>query len=80
MTTQQWLVMLLLAKDPNILYFKDTSHRMPMMAKEIAEAMNVSRANVTNLLNILIGKKLIIQMEDATDARRKRLLIVKRGQ
>jgi DNA-binding MarR family transcriptional regulator len=50
---------------------------MPMMAKEIAEAMNVSRANVTNLLNILIKKILIVQMEDSSDARRKRLLLTK---
>ncbi|HJV19864.1 MAG TPA: MarR family transcriptional regulator [Sediminibacterium sp.] len=78
-TTQQWLIMLLLAKDPNILYFRYISHKKPMMAKEIADALNVSRANVTNLLNILIQKKLIIRQEDAADARRKRLLLSRLG-
>lgn len=78
-TTQQWLIMLLLAKDPNILYFRYISHKKPMVAKEIADALDVSRANVTNLLNILIQKKLITQREDTADARRKRLLLTRSG-
>lgn len=78
-TTQQWLILLLLAKDPNILYFRYVSHKKPMMAKEIANALNVSRANVTNLLNILIQKGLITQQEDSSDARRKRLLLTRLG-
>ncbi len=46
-TTQQWLILLLLAKDPNILYFKENPQEKPMMAKELAEAMNVGRENRT---------------------------------
>ncbi len=79
-TTQQWLVMLLLAKDPNILYFKDNPHEKPLMAKELAEAMNVSRANITNLLNVLIKKKLVAQLEDKQDKRRKRLSLTDAGE
>lgn len=78
-TTQQWLVLLFLAKDPNILYFKENPQEKPLMAKELAEAMNVSRANITNLLNILIKKKLITQVEDEQDKRRKRLLLTDAG-
>jgi DNA-binding MarR family transcriptional regulator len=78
-TTQQWLILLLLAKDPNILYFKDNPQEKPMMAKELAEAMNVSRANITNLLNVLIRKKLVVQLEDIHDKRRKRLTLTDAG-
>jgi DNA-binding MarR family transcriptional regulator len=78
-TTQQWLIMLLLAKDPNILYFKENPQEKPMMAKELAEAMNVSRANITNLLNVLLKKKLVIQIEDKDDKRRKRLSLTDAG-
>ena len=78
-TTQQWLILLLLAKDPNILYFKENPQEKPMMAKELAEAMNVSRANITNLLNVLIRKKLVVQLEDIHDKRRKRLSLTEAG-
>jgi DNA-binding MarR family transcriptional regulator len=79
-TTQQWLIMLFLAKDPNMIYFRDNPQEKPMMAKELAEAMNVSRANITNLLNVLLEKKLIIQTEDAYDRRRKRLILSPAGE
>ena len=78
-TTQQWFILLLLIKDPNILYFKLNPHEKPLMAKELAEALNVSRANVTNLVNILIKKKLVTQVEDAFDKRRKRLSLTDAG-
>jgi DNA-binding MarR family transcriptional regulator len=78
-TTQQWFILLLLVKDPNILYFKLNPHEKPLMAKELAEALNVSRANVTNLLNILIKKKLVAQVEDSFDKRRKRLSLTDAG-
>jgi DNA-binding MarR family transcriptional regulator len=41
------------------------------MAKELAEAMNVSRANITNMLTVLIRKKLVAQISDKVDKRRK---------
>lgn len=79
-TTQQWLILLLLAKDPNIIYLQEHPQQKPMLAKELADAMNVSRANITNLLNVLIQKKLIKQTEDAADKRRKRLVLTKEGE
>lgn len=78
-TTQQWFILLLLAKDPNILYFKLHPHNKPLMAKELAEAMNVSRANITNMLNVLIRKKLVVQISDKEDKRRKRLSLTPQG-
>jgi DNA-binding MarR family transcriptional regulator len=78
-TTQQWFILLLLAKDPNILYFKLHPHTKPLMAKELAEAMNVSRANITNMLNVLIRKKLVVQISDKEDKRRKRLSLTPQG-
>ncbi|NDA60904.1 MAG: MarR family transcriptional regulator [Chitinophagia bacterium] len=78
-TTQQWFILLLLAKDPNILYFKLNPHNQPLMAKELAEAMNVSRANITNMLTVLIRKKLVTQISDKVDKRRKRLSLTPQG-
>jgi DNA-binding MarR family transcriptional regulator len=79
-TTQQWLILLLLAKDPNIIYLQENPQDKPMLAKELAEAMNVSRANITNLLNVLMRKKLIKQVADKVDKRRKRLILSKEGE
>ena len=79
-TTQQWFILLLLAKDPNIFYLQEHKHEKHMMAKELAEALNVSRANITNLLNVLIEKKLIVQYADETDKRRKRLKLTQEGE
>jgi DNA-binding MarR family transcriptional regulator len=79
-TTQQWLILLLLAKDPNIIYLQENPQDKPMLAKELADAMNVSRANITNLLNVLLHKKLVKQTEDGVDKRRKRLVLTKEGE
>jgi DNA-binding MarR family transcriptional regulator len=79
-TTQQWLILLLLAKDPNIIYLQEHPQEKPMLAKELADAMNVSRANITNLLNVLLRKKLIKQVADGNDKRRKRLMLTANGE
>ena len=79
-TTQQWFILLLLAKDPNIFYLQENKHDKDLMAKELAEALNVSRANVTNLLTVLVEKKLVLQYEDKEDKRRKRLKLTEQGE
>jgi DNA-binding MarR family transcriptional regulator len=79
-TTQQWLIMLLLAKDPNIIYLQEHPQANAMLAMELADAMNVSRANITNLLNVLIRKKLVKQVYDGKDKRRKRLTLTPEGE
>lgn len=78
-TAQQWLILLLLSKDPNIIYLQENPQDKAMLAKELATAMDVSRANITNLLNLLLRKKLISQIADVHDKRRKRLTLTKKG-
>lgn len=79
-TTQQWLIMLLLAKDPNMVYLKERKKDQPILAKDLADAMNVSRANITNLVNVLINKNLIRQITDGIDKRRKMLELTPEGE
>jgi DNA-binding MarR family transcriptional regulator len=79
-TTQQWLIMLLLANDPNVVYLQENPQEKPLLAKELADALNVSRANITNLLNILIEKQLVKQSYDKEDRRRKRLILTPKGE
>jgi DNA-binding MarR family transcriptional regulator len=80
LTTQQWFILLLLAKDPNLIYLQENKHEKDMMAMELADALNVSRANITKLLSVLLEKKLILQYEDKTDKRRKRLKLTSQGE
>jgi DNA-binding MarR family transcriptional regulator len=49
------------------------------MASELAESLDSSRPNVSNILNILLEKGLIEQIEDEEDRRRKRLALSARG-
>lgn len=79
-TTQQWLILLYLANDPNIIYLQENPQEKPLLAKELADAMHVSRANITNLINVLLAKGLIAQSFDKNDQRRKRLLLTKAGE
>lgn len=78
-TTQQWFILLLLANDPNIIYLQDKPQKKPLMAKELAEALNVTRANITNLLSVLLRKQLVVQFEDDEDKRRKRIRLTPAG-
>ena len=79
-TTQQWVILLHLAGDDNMSYLQNNKQEKPLMAKELAEALHTSRANITNLVNVLIGKSLVIQVADNLDRRRKRLRLSPEGQ
>ncbi|RKR15190.1 MarR family transcriptional regulator [Maribacter vaceletii] len=79
LTTQQWLILLHLSGNPNLPFFKREKHVKDLMASELAESLNVSRANITNLINVLLDKKLIKQFEDNEDRRKKRLRLTKKG-
>lgn len=79
LTTQQWLILLHLADNPNLPFFKRENHKKALMASELAESLNVSRANITNLINVLLEKNLIKQYEDKNDRRKKRLELTKQG-
>jgi DNA-binding MarR family transcriptional regulator len=80
-TTQQWRVMLHLAHDPNIPFIDDLkASKHPILASELAEAFNVSRPNITNLINSLIEKGLVKQLEDVKDRRKKFLTLTEKGE
>lgn len=80
LTSQQWTILLHLARDPNLPFFRDRSPELPVMASELATYFNVSRANITNLMNSLADKNLIVQEEDSKDRRRKLLYLTAQGQ
>ena len=78
-TTQQWLVLLHLAADPNIAFIEDRNTVRPIFASDLAEALNVSRPNITNLVNTLYEKGLVDQITDRTDRRKKFLTLTDEG-
>ncbi|HMO40875.1 MAG TPA: MarR family transcriptional regulator [Saprospiraceae bacterium] len=78
-TTQQWLIMLHLANDPNLPYLEKNKHQKPLMASELAESLSVTRPNVTKILRTLLQKGLVAQTEDEIDRRRKRLELTDEG-
>ena len=79
LTNQQWVILIHLAKDPNLPFLIREKHTMPLMASELAESLGVTRANITNLLTILMEKGLIRQIEDKEDRRKKRLTLTEKG-
>ncbi len=79
LTNQQWVILIHLAKDPNLPFLIREKHTMPLMASELADSLGVTRANITNLLTILMDKGLIKQIEDKEDRRKKRLVLTPKG-
>mgnify|MGYP000474276293 CR=1 FL=1 len=79
LTAQQWLILLHLGGNPNLPFFKREKHTKDLMASELAGSLNVSRANITNLINVLLKKGLVKQYEDKEDRRKKRLKLTKKG-
>ncbi len=80
LSNQQWIILIHLAKDPNLPYLIREKHDKPMMATELAESLGVTRANITNLLNVLMTKKLVKQIEDKEDRRIKRLVLTEKAE
>lgn len=78
-TTQQWLILLYIYGDPNIPFLNSQRMKEGVFAKDIADALDVSKPNIANLVNILSQKGLITQIEDPIDRRRKRLKITDKG-
>lgn len=79
LTTQQWLILLYICRDPNIPFLSKKSSGEEIFASDIAEALNVSKPNITNLIGSLLEKELITQLENDTDRRKKSLAITKKG-
>lgn len=80
-TTQQYVILLHLAKDPNIPFIAaHNGHtHQGMLASELADSMKISRPGITNLLKVLVRKGLIEQVEDNKDRRRKLLQLSETG-
>ncbi len=81
LTTQQWLVLLQVAGDPNF-HVPGGRASLPthgVMGSEIAEARGVSRANVSALVTQLLAKGLVRQETADGDRRRKRLFVTAKG-
>jgi len=79
-TTQQYVVLLHLARDPNIPYIENGNFNKGMLASDLADSMKISRPAMTNLLKILIEKDLVEQIGDANDRRRKKLILTPKGE
>jgi len=80
LSNQQFIILIHLAKDPNLPYLAREKHEKPIMAAELAESMDVTRANITNLLTGMMAKDLITQVEDKNDRRIKRLTLTLKGE
>lgn len=79
LTTQQWVVLLYIRRDVNLPGIQDKIQEEGALASDIADALNVSRPNITNLVNTLIRKGYVEQFADSTDRRRKRLKLTPDG-
>ena len=78
-TSQQWLLMLHLAGDPNIPAWEEQEEHSQLLASDLARSLNVSRPNVTILINVLMKKGFMIQTEKESDRRKKYLSLTKEG-
>ena len=74
------MVMLHLAHDPNIPFIEKGNFNNGMLASDLAASMKISRPAMTNLLKTLIEKKLVKQVEDPTDRRKKKLCLTNNGE
>ncbi len=87
LTSQQWLVLLQIAGDPNFPSPRKGAQQRPAqksdaagaLASDIAAARGVSRANVSTLVTPLLRRQLIRQTDDPADRRRKRLTLTPAG-
>jgi len=81
LTTQQWLMLLQIAGDPNFAAPQDGSlpGSMGIMASEIARLRGVTRANVSILVAQLVKGGLVEQKEQPADRRRKHLVVTAAG-
>ncbi|MBA3498827.1 MAG: MarR family transcriptional regulator [Deltaproteobacteria bacterium] len=78
LTTQQWLVLLQIAGDPNFpSSAHDEAHRV--LASDIARARGVSRATISAVITSLKKRGLIREDADPADRRRRYLAITRAG-
>lgn len=78
-SSHQWLILLYLAKDPNLPFYANSKQKKPVLPSELAKSLAVSRPNIAKFLTILSEKGLIRQVDDNLDRRRKRLELSEAG-
>jgi DNA-binding MarR family transcriptional regulator len=78
LTTQQWIVLLQIAGDPN---FPGAPRKRPdgVLPSEIAAARGVSRATVSAVVSALVDRGLVASIADDADKRRRRLVTTADG-
>ena len=81
LTTQQWLLLLQIAGDPNFATAvgAPVNGRSGITASQIAAARGVSRANVSVLVAQLLRMGLVGQVEQPDDRRHKQLVVTAAG-
>lgn len=77
-TTQQWLVLLQIAGDPNFTA-RRTALDEPLLASEIARERGLAKPTLSALVNALKSEGLIREDRDEHDRRRRRLVITTKG-
>ncbi len=79
LTTQQWIVLLQIAGDPN---FPGAPRPAQdgVLPSQIAAARGVSRATVSAVVSALVERGLVEQVPDDTDKRRRRLVPTPAGE
>jgi len=78
LTTQQWLVLLQIAGDPNFPTSARTSDA-PVLASDIARVRGVSRATISAVVSALTQRGLVKEVADPADRRRRWLVITPTG-
>jgi DNA-binding MarR family transcriptional regulator len=76
LTTQEWIVLLQVARDPN---FPGSTKQDTLLASDIADARGMSRAYISNTLAALARKGLVADKPDKEDRRRRNLVITRAG-
>jgi|TARA_Y100000310_G_scaffold253669_1_gene260588 DNA-binding MarR family transcriptional regulator len=80
LTTLQWIVLLHIAREPNLPIVQDGgSPNAGVLASEIAANRGVSRANISQVISILNNNGFISQADHPMDRRRKVLHITNKG-
>ena len=79
LTSQQWIILLYLAEDPNLPNTDGHPPHKTVLASELADALHTSRPNITNLINQLLKKGFVQQVKDQKDNRRKVLQLTAKG-
>jgi DNA-binding MarR family transcriptional regulator len=78
LTTQQWLVLLQIAGDPNFPYSEGGADAR-LLASDIARMRGVSRASISAIVSALKTRALIHEVPDPADRRRRYLELTPAG-